>query len=145
MPDYFLPQGFALALPSAKNTLLSSCHFPGCFLLFRSQQRCCSPKKWPSILSKLPHPELQITSLHHIVLVRFLNGSPHSLNSSCSYICSLSYIQVSTSRESEALHPISHLFSSTWNDAGHFGGAWQPGKFSTGFYTPFRSFNKCDG
>lgn len=35
-------------------------------------------------------------------------------------------------------HPISHFFSGTWNNAGHVGGAWQPAKFSTGFYTSFR-------
>lgn len=58
MPDCFPPQGFALALPSARNTFLSNCHITGCFLLFRSQLRCHLPKEVTihSIKVALPPP-----------------------------------------------------------------------------------------
>ena len=40
--------------------------------------------------------------------------------------------------------PVSHIFFSSWNNAGYIGGVWQPGKLSTGFYISFRSFDKYD-
>lgn len=40
--------------------------------------------------------------------------------------------------------PVSHIFFSSWNNAGYIGGVWQPAKLRTGFYIPFRSFDKCD-
>lgn len=54
----FPPQGFALALPSARNTFPSNCHITGCFLLFRSQLRCHLPTEVTihSIKVALPPP-----------------------------------------------------------------------------------------
>lgn len=105
MKDCFPPRGFALAIPSARNMLPSNCHILGCFLVFSLSWDVISPKKWPSILSKLLsiHPNLHVTSLHHTALAHFLHGSSRSPNLSHSYICPLSHPQVSTSRESEAL------------------------------------------
>ena len=40
--------------------------------------------------------------------------------------------------------PVAHIFFSSWNNAGYVGEVWQPGQLNTGFYTPFRSFDKCD-